>query len=45
MDCGDYSTETPIAKMKCNNDKIEFSWYGFHNSKTQKRDLGKMNKQ
>ncbi|MEO8516562.1 MAG: hypothetical protein ABI426_07460 [Flavobacterium sp.] len=37
MDCGDYSTETPIAKMKYNNGKIEFSWYGFYNSKTQKK--------
>lgn len=37
MDCGDYSTEIPIAKMKYNDGKIEFTWMGFINSKTNKK--------
>ena len=41
LDCGDYSTEIPIAKMKFVNDKIEFFWHGFYNVKAQKKTISK----
>lgn len=36
-DCKDYSEEIPIGKLKLtDNNKLEFTWYGFYNTKTRK---------
>ncbi|MEP7095349.1 MAG: hypothetical protein ABI793_14905 [Flavobacterium sp.] len=39
LDSKNYSKEIPIGKIKYSDNKIEFTWLGFYNTKTKKREF------
>ncbi|NRS89890.1 putative methionine-R-sulfoxide reductase with GAF domain [Flavobacterium sp. 7E] len=38
MDWKNYSNDEVVAKIRYMNNKMEFTWLGFYNTKSKKRD-------